>query len=398
MALPSSVPTHEPVVHGPVYRSYDIKGSLEEQRKTGRQLLARAGSILQQWKRHRLDPENAPCPPEVNPDMARWALERTDHTTLRDTRNEDADWIRRMTWEASHPFTMRGVCTWPDEDKIGPLVTDIRNTPGARIIMVANYPHGAKTPAQARKNIAKAMTLVEGAPNNIDIDTVIPYKMWLAGNRDKVQEILKAEGAECRKHGATWKCIIEVTAMGAGSEDAFKNIYDASMMALEAGADFVKTSTGVAAQPPYNDDVTKDTGFIARALPMIVAVRDFNAANGTTRSVKFSGGNENEADAAILRMACEKLIPEVLDEIAYGTSPNFRTRLLQYYMEAKGAQCEFGPEVLLPYGVDIAALGAGRMGLPDPNPVSGALLGQAPGLAKQVSAGGVSATARPKPV
>ena len=65
------------------------------------------------------------------------------------------------------------------------------------------------------------------------------------------------------------------------------NVRRASMLALLAGGDFIKTSTGKvspAATPPV-------------ALVMLQAVRDFAAATGDLRGVKLAGGIRTSKDA-----------------------------------------------------------------------------------------------------
>jgi hypothetical protein len=100
---------------------------------------------------------------------------------------------------------------------------------------------------------------------------------------------------------------------------------------------------------------------------MIVAIRDYNAAHGTAFWPKFSGGNESEADVAVLFNAVKKLVPDVLEKMVIGANYRFRKNLLSCLAGMGDTSIE--PRHLMPHGFNVAALPAHRLGLPDPNPL-----------------------------
>jgi deoxyribose-phosphate aldolase len=106
-----------------------------------------------------------------------------------------------------------------------------------------------------------------------EVDMVIDRGAFLAGRYAQVFDEIVAVKAECGP--AHLKVILE-----SGELATLDNVRRASWLALLAGGDFIKTSTGKvapAATPPV-------------ALVMLEAVRDFAAATGQRRGVKLAGG------------------------------------------------------------------------------------------------------------
>ncbi|AXK37355.1 deoxyribose-phosphate aldolase [Streptomyces armeniacus] len=118
-----------------------------------------------------------------------------------------------------------------------------------------------------------------------EIDMVIDRGAFLAGRYMAVFEEIRAVREACvRPDGsaAHLKVIFEN-----GELSTYDNIRRASWLAMLAGADFIKTSTGkvaVNATPP-------------NTLLMLEAVRDFRAATGTQIGVKPAGGIRTSKDA-----------------------------------------------------------------------------------------------------
>lgn len=106
-----------------------------------------------------------------------------------------------------------------------------------------------------------------------EIDMVIDRGAFLSGDRQRVYDEIMAVKALCGK--AHLKVILE-----SGELTTFDNIRAASDLALEAGADFIKTSTGKVA--------TNAT--FATALLMCEALRDFARRTGERRGLKVAGG------------------------------------------------------------------------------------------------------------
>jgi deoxyribose-phosphate aldolase len=113
-----------------------------------------------------------------------------------------------------------------------------------------------------------------------EVDMVIDRGAFLAGRYGQVYEEIRAVRAACG--GAHLKVILET-----GELVTLDNVARASWLAMLAGADFIKTSTGKvspASTPPV-------------ALVMLAAVRDYHQATGQAVGVKVAGGIRTAKDA-----------------------------------------------------------------------------------------------------
>src|SRR5215470_6947412 len=113
-----------------------------------------------------------------------------------------------------------------------------------------------------------------------EIDMVIDRNAFLTGNHAKVfDEIAEVKQACGRAH---LKVILET-----GELVTYDNVRRASRIAMEAGGDFIKTSTGKV-QPAATMPVT---------LVMLEAIRDFKRETGRQVGVKPAGGIRTSKDA-----------------------------------------------------------------------------------------------------
>jgi len=122
-----------------------------------------------------------------------------------------------------------------------------------------------------------AMCVLEGAT---EIDVVISIGEFLEGNYEAVYEELSEIKASCRH--AHLKVILETGALKTAT-----NIMKASILAMESGADFIKTSTGkipVAA--------TLEATYV-----MCHAIKEWNEKNNIKVSYKPAGGIVTTEDA-----------------------------------------------------------------------------------------------------
>ena len=158
---------------------------------------------------------------------ARLALACLDLTSLND--NDDAAAIDALCQRAVSPYgSVAAVCVWPR------FVAQARAAlPAAvRVAAVANFPQGALDRDAA---LADAALVAEAGGNEIDL--VLPWRAWAAGERPACTALVAAVR---RAHpGLTLKLILE---SGELNDEAL--IASASQMALDEGVDFLKTSTG----------------------------------------------------------------------------------------------------------------------------------------------------------
>ena len=118
-----------------------------------------------------------------------------------------------------------------------------------------------------------------------EIDVVLNYGRFLAGNRERVKAELAAIVTAARPRRVLVKAILETCCY------TTEQIADACRLCVEAGVDYVKTSTGFAS---------------GGATPEAVKTM-LDAVGGQCR-VKASGGINTYADAMLyLNMGCDRI-------------------------------------------------------------------------------------------
>jgi deoxyribose-phosphate aldolase len=214
------------------------------------------------------------------------AISMIDLTTL-----EGADTpgkVRSLCQKAKHPDPgdpgvphTAAVCVYPD---MVPYAREALGTPPGGPVSVAAvataFPSG-----RAGLPVKLADTAEAVAAGADEIDMVIDRGAFLSGRYLEVFDtIIEIKRACTRPDGtaAHLKVIFET-----GELATYDNIRRASWLAMLAGADFIKTSTGkvaVNATP-------------ANTLVLLEAVRDFRAATGVQVGVKPAGGIRTTKDA-----------------------------------------------------------------------------------------------------
>ena len=216
----------------------------------------------------------------VKADAKRFALDLAismiDLTTLegQDTPGK----VRAMCAKARQPGygapPVAAVCVYPD---LVPLcVTAVAGSP-VRVASVATaFPSG-----RAALDVKLADVKSAVAAGADEIDMVIDRGAFLAGAYPLVFDEIAAVRAACGEE-ARLKVILET-----GELVTLDNVRRASWLAMLAGADFIKTSTGKVS-PAATLPVT---------LVMLEAVRDFREAYGRQVGVKPAGGIRTSKDA-----------------------------------------------------------------------------------------------------
>jgi deoxyribose-phosphate aldolase len=184
------------------------------------------------------------------------------------------------------------VCVYPD------LVATAMDALGGSRVKVASvataFPSG-----RSSLDVKVADTRLAVAAGAAEIDMVIDRGAFLAGDYLKVFEEIAAIKAACGTDGVHLKVILET-----GELATYDNVRRASWLAMIAGADFIKTSTGKVA-PAATLPVT---------LIMLEAVRDFRLQHGRKVGVKPAGGIRTTKDAIkYLVLVNETVGPDWLD-------------------------------------------------------------------------------------
>ena len=165
------------------------------------------------------------------------------------------------------------VCVYPD--LVALAKTEVAGSGVAVASVATAFPSGRACMAVKLADVAEAVDA--GAD---EIDMVIDRGAFLSGRYGQVFEEITAVRAACGP--AHLKVILET-----GELATLDNVSRASWLAMLAGADFIKTSTGKvtpAATPPV-------------ALVMLAAVRDYEQAAGRRVGVKVAGGVRTAKDA-----------------------------------------------------------------------------------------------------
>lgn len=162
----------------------------------------------------------------MEPGRARLAISVLDLTELGDAPTEAA--IDTLCDRAVAAGTA-AVCVWP---RFVGRCSDRLAASGVRVATVVNFPSGEEPVDQVVA--ATRAALADGAG---EIDVVLPYRAWLAGDEAHAAAVL--DQVREAAHDATMKVIIET-----GELPDPAAIDRASHFAIAHGADFVKTSTG----------------------------------------------------------------------------------------------------------------------------------------------------------
>ncbi len=221
--------------------------------------------------------------------------------------------------DASCP-QVAAVCVYPD--LVPDAVANLTDT-GIQVASVATaFPSGRSS--MPVKLLDTADAVAAGAD---EVDMVIDRGAFLTGRYQLVYDEVAAVKAACARPGgrdARLKVILET-----GELATYDNVRRAGWLAMLAGADFIKTSTGKV-QPAATMPVT---------LVMLEAVRDFHAATGRMVGVKPAGGISTAKDAIrYLVMVNETVGDEWLDPswFRFGASRLLNDLLMQRSKQATG--------------------------------------------------------------
>ena len=214
------------------------------------------------------------------------ALTCIDLTTL--AGDDTPERVRRLCAKAKAPLsddlldalgladmapTVAAVCVYPT--MVAPAVRALEGS-GIPVASVATgFPAGLTPLKQRLDEIRYAVG--EGAR---EIDIVITRAHVLSRDWTALYDEVAAMREACRS--AHLKAIL-----GAGDLKTLRNVYAASMVAMQAGADFIKTSTG-------KEDVNAT---LPISLVMVRALRDYRERLGVDVGFKPAGGLRAAKDA-----------------------------------------------------------------------------------------------------
>jgi deoxyribose-phosphate aldolase len=248
------------------------------------------------------------------------AISMVDLTTLEgaDTPGKVRNLARKaLLPDPDRPDTPQtaAICIYPD---MVPTAKEEVAGSGVKVASVATaFPSGRSS---LEVKLADTKIAVDAGADEIDM--VIDRGAFLAGRYGAVFEQIVAVKAACGS--ARLKVILET-----GELATYDNVRRASWLALLAGGDFIKTSTGKVS-PAATLPVTH---------VMLQAVKDWHRATGERRAVKPAGGIRTAKDAIRYLVAVREVAgPEWLDPyyFRFGASSVLNDLIMQRRAQLDG--------------------------------------------------------------
>jgi deoxyribose-phosphate aldolase len=248
------------------------------------------------------------------------AISMMDLTTLEG--KDSAGKVRQMCQKARWPHerqdvpSVAAVCVYPN---LVPVAKKALAGSTVKVASVATaFPSGLSPLPIKLDDVRRAVGF--GAD---EIDMVIDRGAFLSGEHDKVFDEIAATKEACGD--AHLKTILETGELG-----TYDAVRLASQIAMEAGSDFIKTSTGKvvpAATPPVT-------------LVMLEAIRDFYYATGRIVGMKPAGGIRTAKQALHYLVLVKETLGDrwlTPDLFRFGASTLLNDVLMQLEKERTGS-------------------------------------------------------------
>lgn len=229
--------------------------------------------------------------------VAQRALSLMDLTSLTNVET-DQDIINLCQQAKSPAGETAAICIFPRFIPLAKKTLKAQQTPHIKVATVTNFPHGNDD-----IDIALAETKAAVAYGADEVDLVFPYKALMKGNDTIGFDMVKVCKQACINH-VKLKVIIET-----GELKTPELIQKASEIAINAGADFIKTSTG---KVPVN--ATPEAAKI-----MLNVIKNKNIDVG----FKPAGGVRNAQDADVYLTLADEILGEEwaqADRFRFGAS------------------------------------------------------------------------------
>ncbi len=212
------------------------------------------------------------------PEVLKFSLSCIDLTSLNPTDNEDriTEFTQRVNrFEEEYPEldNVASICVYPNFAEVVSTNLDVSEV--HTTVVAAGFPS-----SQTFDEIKVAECSLAVASGADEVDIVINVGQMLAGQYEEMCDTIQECKAACRD--AIFKVILET-----GALKSVATIARASVLAMYAGADFIKTSTGkisVAATPEA-------------VLVMCKMAKQYFEQTGTRVGIKVAGGVKTPEDA-----------------------------------------------------------------------------------------------------
>ena len=217
---------------------------------------------------------------EVDQELARRAIGLIDLTDLAD--DHSAAGIDDLCSRAETHGTA-AVCVWPEH--VARCVANLTDS-GVRVATVVNFPTGEEPVGEV---LATTQAALDAGAD--DIDLVLPYRAFLDGDTEYAGHVV-SDVAALITPPKLLKVILESGVLGDPDVVAV-----AAALAIENGADFVKTSTGKVSAGATLSAASAMVGAIAEA-----------RSEGRAVGLKPSGGIRTYDDAAAYLAVAESVM------------------------------------------------------------------------------------------
>jgi deoxyribose-phosphate aldolase len=249
-------------------------------------------------------------------------LNMIDLTSLNTTDNKSTiihftGRVNSFSGRFSNIPNVAAICVFPN------FVSVVKEKLTAKNVKIASVAGGFPTSQTFRSiKLTECKMAVEAGAEEIDI--VLPFGSFTGNDfatvAEEIREIKEAIGDKLLK------VIVESGLIG-----DYENIFKASMIAMDAGADFIKTSSGKTAV-----SATPEAAFV-----MCRAISDFYSETGIRVGFKAAGGITNPVDAmnyhhivagclgkewlnnSLFRIGASRLANNILSEISGCSSEHF---------------------------------------------------------------------------
>ena len=225
------------------------------------------------------------------PEVKKFLMGSVELTTLKTTDSDEsvlAFTERVNQFEATYPNLphVATICVYP---RFARIVSETLEVDGVEIACVS----GSFPSSQALievKTVETSLAIKDGAT---EIDMVQSVGAFLSGDYETVSDEIQQMKEACREH--KMKVILET-----GCLKTAKNIKTASLLAMYAGADYIKTSTG-----KLEPAATPEAAYV-----MCQAIKEYYDETGIQIGFKPAGGLNSVMDALIYYT----IVKEVLGE------------------------------------------------------------------------------------
>ena len=230
-------------------------------------------------------------PENDTPEVKKFLLGSVELTSLRTTDNEEnilamVEKVNRFDKEYPELPHVATICTYPNFAK---LVSESLEVDGVQVVNVSGSFPSSQTFIEVK--VAEASLAVKDGATEIDI--VMPVGKYLSGDYEGVADEIGEQKQACGE--CPMKVILET-----GCLPSMSDVKKASIIAMYAGADYIKTSTG-----KEKVSATPEAAYV-----MCQAIKEYYDQTGIQIGLKPAGGINTVRDA----VTDYTIVKEVLGE------------------------------------------------------------------------------------